>query len=410
MQPAGRRRTTREHVRTRGASCSNLHLECTFGHDGLVFLFTMRRLLVLGIFAACAPNQEPQRPTAVVVTPAPPSPEAAQKPAAPERPKPAPADPKSRFPAGPGVTLVSDELSDLLAKERWLQDGRRAAAEKLEAITKALGEPPVGEGQDQVWYAVVPKTVSGPFGCRELRFRANAGPFSGPADHQKCGLPYNVSSPPPAAPYEGGGPRWTIARLRAAHKAFENGEARALDPLGKPDKDEDAGKVWYGLGPRDEEAPLTCWALRVGGVVRVSKVPLTDCSVAWPPPASAFEATAYPPVKLLPLLEDCKQKCTSGQLCVVERRVPKGALVRQPETDVFTAAAVDGRPLPVELTSTCATLPAGCTAKTGPSCLWKPPAPASDPGPCDPKGHQGHAYTVSHKVTGLPYALCWSTQ
>jgi hypothetical protein len=283
-----------------------------------------------------------------------------------------------RFPGGPGTTLVDDQLSEALG-DPAIRDGRTPVPDRVEAAQKRLGIPGEADGPDWVFRAVTARTILGPYGCRELRIHANVT-STGPADHRACGLPYLSQNGTDWKP--GTGPRWTVGRLRRVQGELAS-RPDATKEVSKPDVESANERVWWGIGPRDADGPITCWALRVptspGAAARVTSEPLASCGIAWPPPAAAFERGPQPPA--VPI-EEKRRACTAcdpSQLCVIDQTSPHDARTFE-ANGLLRAAFMDGRPAPLAVTQSCADRPAGWSL-----------GPGSTPGAgvCPNEGHYG---------------------
>jgi hypothetical protein len=277
-----------------------------------------------------------------------------------------------------------------------VRDAKRSFAERVAAAAAVLGEPGTTDGRARVWYGVHGRNIAGPFGCRELRI-VDGGPLrEGPTDHRHCGLPY--SSIPPGEHYTGPGARWSSVRLQAelALQQSSPSATAVARRLGEPNGRDGETAVWLGIGPRDAEAPLTCWALRVGAGAALEEVELSSCGITWPPPLSAFEpGPTHAPVAKAPLFARCNAQCKPTEVCMLDRRIARAASLVVHDDDTMSARYVDGRSAYLELVQSCAPLPASCVAPQA-SCWWQRPgdsaAPKKNPGPCPPDTYQGHSY------------------
>jgi hypothetical protein len=372
--------------------------------------------------AACAPSNPP--PTTALVPPAASAEPAVQSaPPASSGSTPAAGGPGAteakrdpRFPAGRGATLVSDQLHEAL-RDAVVRDAKRPLADRVAAAAKVLGDPGTPDGNTHVWYAVFGRNVMAPFGCRELRIGERM--VEGPSDFKNCGLPYaNIA---PGDHYSGPGARWTSVRLDKELKlqASNPSAPSGVKSLGQPDKQTADEAVWLGVGPRDEKAPLTCWALTVGKTATLAKVPLSDCAIVWPPPATAFDAgPVHPPALVAPLLAECKAQCKTNEICLLDRRVARAASLVPREDGSLSARYMDGRSAKVELVRSCAPVPATCAKPSG-TCWWKGPADLTaapdaqlgptkvQAGPCPADTYRGHSFADA-KGDASAHVMCFS--
>ncbi len=230
----------------------------------------MRRLLLATVVVVVSACAHASPPTVVTIDTTPPEPRAERIVAS------AGSELRtSEFPAGPGTPLVVDELRAVAVDPSFRGAsllGRVAIASEI------LGIEPIVEGDQWVFYGVGPRTSVAPYSCHALRIDA-FGPTVALDDHHGCGLPYaDLTARVPVA-----GPRFTVNRLRDALARD------ALGWLGAPDRVQGPLAIWYGVGPRSDDAPLTCHALRVKGAVKeIARAPLAECGVVWPSNPARF--------------------------------------------------------------------------------------------------------------------------
>lgn len=255
----------------------------------------------------------------------------------------------ARFPAGPGTSLVVDDLHAALLDPRV----RRPNASALERTTIAaelLHVEPTAEGDAWVFYGIGPRTTLAPYSCHALRIDAY-GPTLELDDHRGCGLPY---ADPTAAKRPPHGPRFTLRRLQDAvsqdHVAW----------LGAPDRIEGTRSTWFGVGPRADDAPITCHALRRrDGVARIERVPLDACEIVWPAPARGFASPVPQRTYVERELDELCHPCGPRDVCVLVQDAPSLARIHR-RGDVVSARYDDGRPAPLVVTASCRALPSTC--------------------------------------------------
>ncbi|CAN5510932.1 hypothetical protein BH09MYX1_BH09MYX1_25560 [soil metagenome] len=318
----------------------------------------------------------------------------------------------ARFPAGEGTTLVQEQLSHAFI-DIGVRDPHVSASSRVNLAEKILGVKATTDGNDAVFYGLMARNASGPFGCFELRI----GTFTSqqPSDNAHCGLPYVSQNL--AGSYSGPGARLTVGRLREAVAAFPT-DRLALARLGPADITTPAGeRSYFGLGGRSEDAPVSCFVLHVrGDAMAIETAALSDCGVIWPPPASAFERGAvFPALSLDDEVAKCT-KCSAREVCVVEQRAPRAAATRVKD-GMISASYSDGRSADVTLASSCVALPPGCAAAT--SSCWSsatspghmaPPVPALShvpPFTMGPCGADARGYSLSTGTATTPaHATC----
>ncbi|MBX3234375.1 MAG: hypothetical protein KIT84_38115 [Labilithrix sp.] len=352
------------------------------------------------VLAACAAKSPPPAEATVAAVP----------PQAAEPIPPADAPRADRFPAGPGVTLVHDQLTAVF-QDRTLFDPKVSHEVRLAGVRKALGVQgetrKYSQGEAVAFAAIGPKWLYGPWGCNELVLRLGviATWSLGPANMRVCGLPYAEDH---TKTYVGPGPLRTVLRLEQMRAEIGDGtgaaaQAIAKAKLGRADAEEGGDAIWTAIGARDADAPVTCWLLRVGAKSEVTKAPLETCGLAWgPPPAARFDAG--PPVPFFDkpaALAECAAKCSAKEMCLLEQRVPAGATLRD-DPDGPRARYPDGYPARAELVARCTPVPATC-AKPDAACFFgKPPAMTSGPCPADRPGG-GHSFLT----TPSPHITCF---
>lgn len=310
----------------------------------------------------------------------------------------------NRFPGGPGVTLVSDDLDDLTHDPRFTAKGvtgeeRMALAREKFGIDGTPEKDAMFDGLS--WVAVGARSIAGPVSCEELIVsKSKPGAIAygrRPADHRRCGLPYLPDS---TKQYRGNGPRWTDAHLRLMLVEIQgmdplNAELTLRKKLGFPEGTSQPPE-WIGVGPRGRDAPITCHVLLVGTPAKVFEAPLERCGIAWPPPAERFDpGPQLPPIDKEALAKDCQAKCSSTEMCMLTQKNPPGASLR-PESDGLHGRYADGRPAKVEITQACVPIPASCSPITA-SCFFTPPPPGTPPGtssgPCPKDDFGGYSFT-----------------
>lgn len=321
---------------------------------------TLAPVLSVVVVSACAAARPPD---AKVVDPS-------EVPVA-RDPRVEPAPEIDRFPAGPGVTLMKDDLED--AKASF--DYRDSYDVQLAAARRRLGVEGTAITGGVAFRGVGPKNPTGPFDCFELAvLEKNRYAMVVQTDRRLCGLPYREDA---SKPYTGPGPRSTLARMR---KIVD--ESKSLPPdtlegmmrarLGEPD--EPGGRTWSAIGPRDDEGPITCHVLSFDGQgrARIDKTRLADCGIAWPPPASAFmrdEKDVTPHVSATE--EECRGRCSANDVCVVRRVAEKDAKIVERGDDVL-AIRLDGRPSHIDVTTTCVPVPSQCAPVPTATCVFSP--------------------------------------
>jgi hypothetical protein len=368
---------------------------------------TVCLLVALALIPACrhevvmAPIEAPIAATPTVAIDSPP----------PDPPRP------NLFPAGPGVTHTFEQLNAII-RDRRVTDKNVPWNERVALVEAAFGpgEPFFDmQFEGMVWRGVSGRGSNAPFGCSELiiSHKDNGATWiQRSADHRLCGLPYATDE---TKPYVGHAPRQTVSRLEevlgeAGALAPERAAAHARARLGPPELTSGGEEVWYGIGPRDKSAPITCNALHLGSRPRVDQATLTDCSLAWPMPGMSFEpGPTDPPLSKEATLASCN--CSSSQVCMLDQRVPYMALMRT-EADGLRARYPDGRSAKAELVASCVAIPPTCTTLSA-SCFFPStftPAPANGnplaamAGPCPSRTYTGRAF----QTVPTNHILCFS--
>ncbi len=360
---------------------------------------------------ACGGATPPTAPTSGKTTIAPPVDEPL-----PGGSEPASVDP--RFPAGRGTTLVIDQLVDL-QKDAVVRDMKAPLATRIAKAREMVGEQ--GETLPDgslAFRAVSPRNFLGPFGCSEYILSEKKPAALRPADYRHCGLPY-AEDPTTATPSSVGA-RHTIVKLKEVLAILgglgpQEAKDKAKSKLFMADQGDGDDLVWLGIGPRDDEAPITCHGLKAGSSTkppRIEKLPLAACSIAWPPPRERFErGPDIPPTAITPVVEGCVSRCGSKEICVVERISGQNVSIVMDDPDTVRGRYPDGRPAPVKLNTSCATIPSSCNPVTT-SCFFTQvaytpgvPPPPRDPGPCKPDTYMGHSFTKTK--SGSPYIMCF---
>lgn len=337
-------------------------------------MLSRRVFLVSFVAVACAPARSPDASVVAVER------------VAVDVPRSEPPNPRARL-AGPGTTLDIDELRAVAADAR-IRDQDVPYGERVELAQQRLGvsgEPmrdPVGEGTRFV--GIGGANHRGPWSCYELLVLRPSGPGTGwllrQADHPRCGLPYLTAPPSSERPNE---PSLTVTKLREAAAV-----GHVADLLGPPSREQPV-KTWFAIGPRGREAPITCHALTLRGAEPfVNEVPLTDCGYFWPPPPEDFDPGAVPVIDRAAARAECATRCGANEVCVVHQHVPEGARIRD-DADGPRAHLLDGKPVPVEITTSCTTTP--------------PPKTAL--GPCSKEAFLAYHYEANERP---PYAVCSS--
>jgi hypothetical protein len=334
----------------------------------------------------------------------------------PAPPPDAPRNVEARFPAGPGVNLLADQLQAVLREPR-IRDPKASFQERV-----AIAEQSLGKGEEIhdalydgfLWRGVSARTMIAPFGCTELILSSTRSPWTvRPADHRQCGLPYAAD---PTKPYSGPAPKRTAFRLEeilseAGTKAPADAVAHATLRLGAADFSGENGEaMWAGIGPRGKDAPITCRVLHLGAQARIEEAPLASCNLSWPMPGTTFEpGPEVPPIDKNAKLAECTSKCGANEVCMMEQRVPYLASVRR-EADGDRARFADGRAAKAELVTSCVPVPSTCSPVTA-SCFFPTPAPgqpmpppAAWNGPCPAGASTGHAFSTSPST----HIMCYS--
>lgn len=327
-----------------------------------------------------------------------------------------PRDVQARFPAGPGVTLMADQFQAVLREPR-IRDLKVSFQERLEIAEKMLGK---GEEYHDamydgfIWRGVSARTMIAPFGCSEFILSSSKSAWTQrPADHRSCGLPYAVDA---SKPYRGPAPKRTAYRLEeilgeAGTKAPAAAVGYALMKLGAADLHGEGGEeMWAGIAGRGKDAPITCRVLHLGQRPRIEEAPLASCNLSWPMPGMTFESGPdIPPLDKEAKLAECKTKCGSNEVCMLDQRVPYMASVRR-EADGERARYSDGRAVKAELVTSCVPVPSTCSTVNA-SCFFPSPvpgqpmpSPAQWNGPCPAGVSMGHAWQTNPST----HILCFS--
>lgn len=290
------------------------------------------------------------------------------------------------FSAGRGVDLLYDDL-----QTAWNEMIRSSVHDRLPLARARLGEQTADIGDAMIWYGVGARGVAGPFDCWELALVKLSSPALFRTDRHHCGLPYRDDA---SKPYAGAGPRYTKRKLDAvmseiASKSPDEAVVVARQRLNLPDvngvveKVGTSGRQWTAVGGRDSEAPITCWVLSITTRVRLEQRELAACGIEWPPPDGAFDSKHdVPPVKISSAATACNDSCSPTNVCVTTRTTHGGATAVTRGDDLL-AYGYDGRPVPIDVRTSCVSVPAAC-ATVSTSCFFKPYSPGSprDPGPC----------------------------
>jgi len=320
----------------------------------------------------------------------------------------------------PGVTLLYEDLTDLY-RDATVSTSRVPYNQRVAAAANALGV--AGEETDDatLWRAVGARHIGGPFNCYELAVLQRGGMQVTVTDRRFCGLPYGERT---NKPYSGPGPRFTRVKLERlmpeiAKLPPDEAEGMALARLGPADVrgvNEPRGvtpsaRTWSAIGARDAENPITCHVLVIGkDGTRIEKRDLGDCGITWPPPDEAFATEPVPPPALLgKSTAECSTRCSTSEVCVIDERVPKSAQMIN-RNNRLSAVGWDGRPVPVEIVTSCAPIPPACGPTPTAACFFGPPqVPAMrSKGPCPPADNFGYSFTSSTAVTGKPLITCYS--
>ncbi len=270
----------------------------------------------------------------------------------------------ARFPGGPGTPLLVDDLQAALLDPR-VRGPNLSPFARASAAAELLHVEPMVEDDHWVFYGIGPRTAIAPHSCHALRIDA-WGPTLELGDHHGCGLPYANLGAPPAL-----GARFTVERLRDA-VANER-----IGWLGAADRVEGGRSTWFGVGPRGDDAPITCHALRVNGTsAKIELVPLDECGITWPAPAAGF--VAAPPQREYGVRElaDMCHGCGPRDVCVLSEVAADRARIHE-YADRVVARWDDGRPAKLDVTATCWPLPATCTDAF--QCARAIPCPSGDP-------------------------------
>jgi hypothetical protein len=321
------------------------------------------------------------------------------------------ADPIARFPAGRGVTSTSDELYDVL-QTGGVRSMSVGYDERLAAARRLLGVAGDDVDGGVAFRAVSARTVVAPYGCQELVIMRSSPPLLRPTDHKHCGLPYAAD---PAVAYTGPGPRRTVTRLKkllAEITGLSSIDARdaARRKLGAADHVEGLESEWIAIGARGDDAPVTCHVLRIGANTRIEQRALAHCGLTWPAPLVMFDpGPQVEPVSEAPYLDECTKKCSTREICLLDRRTPAQASLVTTKGQL-SAHWMDGRPAQIELSASCAPIPASC-ARVDASCFFPQPTPAVRlqppplaPGPCPPPTFSGYSFLSSP----MPHITCFS--
>ena len=101
----------------------------------------------------------------------------------------------------------------------------------------------------------------------------------------------------------------------------------------------------------------------LGARPRVEQHDLSDCGIAWPPPAKAFARDeTIVPRRASAEAEECLAKCTANDVCSVRRVTSRGAAKIVERGDDVLAFELDGRPARIDVTTSCFPLPPACLA------------------------------------------------
>lgn len=307
------------------------------------------------------------------------------------------------FPAGAGVDFVKDDLEDALR-----QNDHRAPYEERLARVRAY----LGKDGDEITGGVAFRGVGtgvksspalpvvAPFDCFELAIlQHDAYARVVRVDRRLCGLPYGT----------GRGPSVTLRRMQRVaedmkHLAAGEGEGMARVRFGEPD--DPKGVRWFGIGPRDERAPITCHVLSfVDGRPRIAKRELAACEIAWPPPANAFTRDeSIVPRRASEAADKCLASCTTSDVCFVDRVTTAGARIEQRGDDLL-AIEPDGRPARIDVSATCRPMPPSCVQAPTTSCLLPQIAPPQRPR-CTTDTEDATSSTLNRAPNGIWTLTC----
>lgn len=336
---------------------------------------------------------------------------------APLPPPDAPREVTNELPAGPGVTLLSDQFL-VLIRERQVTDRNVPFEQRVALAERSLGkgeilQDPLFEGV--VWRALGARSTIAPFGCQEL-ILSRTGPSwtMRPADHALCGLPYTIGEL--TKPFSGPSPKRTAFRLEevlgeAGVLAPDQAVLRARSKLGLAENHVAAESVWYGIAGRTKDAPISCKALYLGGRPRIEDAPLSSCNLAWPMPGMTFaKSPEVPAIDKTAKLAECSNKCSTAEVCMIDQRVPAMAQVYS-EADGSRARYPDGRPVATELVASCVPIPKTCSTLDA-ACFFPPPQTTPGPlpplsavaGPCPKDAYGGRAFLT----TPSTHIMCFS--
>lgn len=247
-----------------------------------------------------------------------------------------------------GTSLVIDDLQAAMTEIR-MRGPTVSALVRAALVAEHLNVEPTVEGEQWVFYAIGPRTALAPYSCHALRIDA-FGPTLELDDHHGCALPYADSTTRAPA----GGARFTVNRLRDVLARD------AISSLGAPDRVEGGRTTWYGVGPRGDGAPITCYALRVKGSMKsIDRASLDACGIVWPVAAQRF--VVPPPERDYRTsdLDTLCARCGPREVCVLDEAVPVGARIRERADRTF-ARYDDGRPAKLVVTASCWALPTTC--------------------------------------------------
>jgi hypothetical protein len=313
---------------------------------------------------------------------------------------------QNRFPYGRGTDLTASQLHGVSEDPSFKNQGLK---QQLDLAVAKHGKAHKVEGDTHVWYGVHGRNVVAPWGCRELRI-SPTDRSHGPSDHHNCGLPYAQYTGARDDVFKGLSAARDLGDLRKVEQSLVKADPiekrweAAKSKLGAAARDDGKSRVWFGIGGRDDQGPISCHMLSIGpDRIAIAPAKYEDCGLSWPPATPEPAVAAIAPVSLTAAEKDCFSRCKERSFCVIERRVVFAAGLRQLGGGQWAARYMDGRPAPMSFVPTCRDLPAACDKEPTSACLGEPIRNKNEAAICRP----GQRSIISQKTAeGRLYWIC----